>query len=67
MTLRVAISTAADPQGSSRVDILTLPDTTAACAAGVLTVTAGGDSSHCRLPRELKDTPASAGLRIQLS
>ena len=61
---RVAISTAPDPQGSSRVDILKHPYTTAACAAGVtaacaagvtvacaagvVTVTTRRDSSRCR-------------------
>ena len=33
---------------SGRVDILTRPYTTAACAAGVVTGTAGRDSSRCR-------------------
>ena len=39
--LLAIISTAPDPQGSSRVDILTHPYTTAAYAARVVTVTAG--------------------------
>ena len=49
ITFRVAISTAPDPQGPSRVDIPTHPFTTAACAAVVVAVTAGRDSScsHC--------------------
>ena len=36
-----------DPQGSSRVDMLTHPHTTADCVAGVVTVTAGMDSWGC--------------------
>ena len=44
---RVAISAAPDPQGSSRVDMLTHLYTTAACAVVVVTVTAGRDSSRC--------------------
>ena len=39
MTLRVAISTETDPQGTGRVDIHTHLYTTAACAAGVVTET----------------------------
>ena len=45
---RVAISTASDPQGAGRVDILTHPYTTTACAAGAVTRTAGRDSSRYR-------------------
>ena len=41
MTFRMAIDTAPGPQGSSSVDMLTYPYTTTACAAGVVTVTAG--------------------------
>ena len=41
-------STAPHPQGSGRVDILTYPYTTAACAAGVVTVTASRGSSRWR-------------------
>ena len=48
MPFRVAFSTAPDPQRSGRVDILTHPYTTAACAAGVVTVTVGRDSLRCR-------------------
>ena len=48
VAFRVAISTAPDPQGSGRVDILTHPYTTIACATGVVTGTAGRDSSRCR-------------------
>ena len=48
MLLRVAISNAPDPQGSGRVDIITHPYTMAACPAGVVTGTAGWDSSRCR-------------------
>ena len=40
--------TVLDPQGSSRPDIPTRPETAAACAAGVVTVTAGRDGSRCR-------------------
>ena len=46
------ISTAPDPQGPSRVDILTHPYTTAACAAGVVTATAGRDSSAATMGTE---------------
>ena len=48
MPFRVAISTAPDPHGSGRVDILTHPYKTAACAAGVGTGTADRDSSRYR-------------------
>ena len=42
---RVAISTAPDPQGTGRVDILTHPySSRIACAAGVVTRTADKDS-----------------------
>ena len=44
----LAIFTAPDPQGSGRVDIFTHPYTTAARAAGVVTRTAGRDSSRYR-------------------
>ena len=47
MVFRLAISTEPDPQGSSRVDIKTHPYTAVACAAGVVTVTAGRHSSRC--------------------
>ena len=58
MPFRVAISTAPDPHGPGRVDMLTHPYTTATCAAGVVTGTAGRDSSFVlSLSRELKDTP----------
>ena len=43
MTFRVAVSTTPDSQGSSWVDKLTHPYTTAACSAGVLAVTTGRD------------------------
>ena len=45
---RSGFSAAPDPQGSSRIDILTHPSTKVACAAGAETVTAGRDSSSCR-------------------
>ena len=48
MTFRAAISTTLDPQGSSRVDILPHLYTTAACAAGNVTVTIDRDGSRCR-------------------
>ena len=48
MPFRVAISTAPNPQGSGRVDILKHPYTTAVCAAGVVTGTADRDSSRYR-------------------
>ena len=48
MPFRVAISTAPDPQEAGRVDILTHPYTTVACAAGVATGTADRDSSRYR-------------------
>ena len=49
MAFRVAInSTAPETQGSGRVDKLTHPCTPAACAAGVVTGTAGRDSSRYR-------------------
>ena len=48
MPFRVAISTAPDHHGSGRVDILTHPYKTAACAAGVGTGTADRDSSRYR-------------------
>ena len=48
MPFRVAISTAPDPQGIGRVDILTHPYTTAACAAGEVTGTARRDSLRYR-------------------
>ena len=44
MPFRVAISTAPDPQGSGWFNTLTLPYTTASCAAG----NAGRDSSRYR-------------------
>ena len=53
----VAMSTAPDPQGSSRVDTLTHPYKTVACPAGVVTGTIGRDSLALSLSRELKDTP----------
>ena len=55
----MAVYTALDPQGSSRVDILTHPSTTAACAAGVVTVAVSGGKLALSLPQELKDTPAN--------
>lgn len=45
---RVATSTSPDPQGSSRVDILTHPYSMAACAGGVLPVTVDRGSSRYR-------------------
>ena len=48
MPFRVNISTAPDPQGSSRVNMPTHPYTTAACAAGAVTGTAGKDSWRYR-------------------
>ena len=39
----LSISTAPDPQGWSRLGIPTIPYTTIACAAEVVTVTAGRD------------------------
>ena len=48
MPFRVAISTEPDPQGTGRVDIITHPYTTIACAAGVVTRTADRDSSRYR-------------------
>ena len=44
----MAISTAPDPQGSGRVDVLTHPYTTAARATGLATGTADRDSSRWR-------------------
>ena len=44
----MVISTEPDPQGTGRVDILTHPYTTAACAAGVVTRTADRNSSRYR-------------------
>ena len=67
MAFRAAGSTAAVPQGSGRVDVLTHPYTTAACAAGIVTATTSRDSSALSLTREVKDAPASAGLRMQLN
>ena len=62
MPFRVAVSSAPDPQVSSRVDILTLthPYTTAARAAGVVTGT-GTDITRAVATNvlELKDTPAN--------
>ena len=48
MPFRVAISTAPGPQGTGRVDILTHPHTTIACAAGVVTRTTDRDRSRYR-------------------
>ena len=45
---RYDISTAPDPPGPGHVDILTHSFTTAACAAGAVTATAGVDNSRCR-------------------
>ena len=42
------ISTATEPHGSGRVDVLTHPKTTVACTAGVVTGTADRDSSRYR-------------------
>ena len=44
----VAISASLDPDGSNRVVILTYRYATAACAVGVVTVTAGVDGSRYR-------------------
>ena len=47
VTFRVAISTDPDPQGSSRVVILTHPYTTAACAALAARATVGRAARSC--------------------
>ena len=57
------------PSGSGRVDLLTHPHTTVACAARVVTGTAGRDSSRYRYRgnRRTRQLVISGGLRMQLS
>ena len=64
---RVAISTAPDPQGLGRVDILKHPYTTIAYAAGIVTGTAGRDSLRNRYRGNRRTRQPGAGLRMHLS